>query len=291
MSSPFGVAEYQHSLRLVRRAIHAEVSMRRIHALCFAAVLLLGIRVEVCAQSEQRLIRGTVTDSAGVAVPYVNVRVGRDLRVTDDSGRFSVALKDRKAAKLEFRRIGYHPTDLQLVAGDDTTLAVALIPTAQLLSPAVVKVREQMVKLERVGFYRRMTDREKGINTGHFITAEEIEKRGFPHRFTILLDQIPSVGIRRRRGLMVPTGTGGCVMTTYLDGARLVAYSEQRLSSGTGFYTGGGGGLADPPGGGLDDMIRTSSVAGVEVYSRGNAAPPQYQALNGSCGVILIWTR
>jgi hypothetical protein len=159
-----------------------------------------------------------------------------------------------------------------------------------MLTPAVVKVHEQMVKLERVGFYRRMTDREKGTNSGHFITAEEIEKRGFPHRFTILLDQIPSVGIGRRGDVMVPTGTGGCVMTTYLDGARLVAYPEQRHSAGTGFYTGGGGGRP-PPGGGLDGMIRTSSVAGVEVYSRGNQAPPEYQALNGSCGVIVIWTR
>ncbi len=264
--------------------------MARSHALCLTAALVSLIPWVVGAQGEPRVIRGTVTDTAGAAVPYVNVRVGRDLRVTDDSGRFSVALNDRKATKLEFRRIGYVPTDVQLAAGGDTTLSVALIPNAQLLSPAVVKVREQMVKLERAGFYRRMTDREKGTNSGHFITAEEIEKRGFPHRFTILLDQIPSVGISRRRDLMVPTGTGGCVMTTYLDGARLVAYSEQRLSSGTGFYTGGGGGV-DPVGGGLDGMIGTGSVAGIEVYSRGGQAPPQYQPLNGSCGVILIWTR
>ena len=265
--------------------------LTRIHVLVLAAGLLPAIRGEVCAQVEQRVIRGTVTDTAGVAVPYVNVRVGRDLRVTDDSGRFSVALNDRTAAKLEFRRIGYHEKNIQLAAGGDTTLSVALIPTAQLLSAAVVKVREQMVKLERRGFYRRMTDREKGVNSGHFITAEEIEKRNFPHRFTILLDQIPSVGIRNVGGVMVPSGTGGCVLTTYLDGARLAAYDGQRLSDATGFYTGSKGVGRPPPGGGLDGLIGTSTVAGVEVYSRGNQAPPEYQVLNGSCGVILIWTR
>ena len=264
--------------------------MARIHTFGVAAGLLSLIPSVVCAQGEQRLIRGTVTDTAGAVVPYVNVRVGHDLRVTDDSGRFSVALSDRKGKRLEFRRIGYLPTDVQLAAGGDTTLSVALIPNAQLLSPAVVKVREQMVKLERVGFYRRMTDREKSINSGHFITAEEIEKRNFPHQLTILLEAIPSVSVRTNRGLRVPMGTGGCVMTTYLDGARLVAYSEQSLSSGTGFYTGGAI-RKDPAGGGLDGLIGTGSVAGIEVYSRGNAAPPQYQSLNGSCGVILIWTR
>src|SRR5262245_35558235 len=142
--------------------------MTRSHAVYMTAGLLSLIPGVVCAQGEQRVIRGTVTDTAGVAVPYVNVRIGRDLRVTDDSGRFSVALTDRKATKLEFRRIGYRETDLQLAAGGDTTLSVALIPNAQLLSPAVVKVKEQMVKLERWGFYSRMMDREKGINSGHF---------------------------------------------------------------------------------------------------------------------------
>ena len=254
--------------------------MARIYALCLTAGLLSVIPEVVNAQDEPRVIRGTVTDTAGVAIPYVNVRIGRDLRVTDDSGHFSVPLNDRKGRKLEFRRIGYLPTDFQLTAGGDTTLSVALIPTAQLLSGAVVKVKEQMVKLERRGFYRRMTDREKGINSGHFITAEDIEKRNFPRRFTMLLEEIPSVRIRNVSCSMAPTGTGGCVMTTYLDGARLVAYPEQSLT-----------GRSRAVGGGLDGLIGTGSVAGVEVYSRGSQAPPEYQALNGSCGVILIWTR
>jgi hypothetical protein len=265
--------------------------MARLHALCLAAGLLPAVAREVAAQGEQRLVRGTVTDTAGAAVAYVNVRIGRDLRVTDDSGRFSVALNDRKATKLELRRIGYFATDVQLAAGGDTTLSVVLIPNAQLLSGAVVKVKEQMVKLERAGFYRRMTDREKSINTGHFITAEEIEKRGFPHRFTILLEAIPSLRLVNDRGLLVPMGTGRCVMTTYLDGSRLVAYAGQSLLDGTGGFYLGGSTRRHPPGGGLDGMLRTSTVAGIEVYSRASQAPPQYQSLNGNCGVILIWTR
>ena len=60
--------------------------MARSHALCLTAGLLSLIPAVVCAQGERRVIRGTVTDTAGATVPYVNVRVGRDVRVTDDSG-------------------------------------------------------------------------------------------------------------------------------------------------------------------------------------------------------------
>lgn len=268
--------------------------MTRIHAFCLAASLLSLVPWGVgCAQGERRVIRGAVTDTTGAGVAYVNVRAGRDVRVTDDSGRFSVALNDRKATKFEFRRIGYRPTDLQLSAGGDTTLSVTMIPNAQVLPAASVKVRELMVKLERMGFYRRMTDREKGVNSGHFITAEEIEKRGFPPQFTTLLEAIPSVRVRDDRGLRIPLGTGGCIMTTYLDGTRLVAYRLQRLSEATGLYTRGRGPPAEqqPADGGLDGLIRSGSVAGIEVYPRATQAPAEYQSLNGNCGVILIWTR
>jgi hypothetical protein len=32
-------------------------------------------------------------------------------------------------------------------------------------------------------------------------------------------------------------------------------------------------------------------VLGIEVYSNLSGAPPQYQRLDSSCGVILIWTK
>ncbi len=268
--------------------------MARIHAVCLTAGLLSLIPWVVGAQGERRVIRGAVTDTAGARVAYVNVRWGRATVITDDSGRFSVALNDGKATRLEFRRIGYLPTDVQLAAGGDTTLSVALIPNAQLLSTARVQVPQLMVKLERAGFYRRMTDREKGVNSGHFITAEDIEKRNVPFHFTAMLEGIPSVRIHiDNHGLRTPLGMqdGGCVMTTYLDGMRLVAYTQQRLSTPTGFYDRPKLGTERPGVGGLDGLIQTGSVAAIEVYSRAGQAPPEYQSLNGNCGVILIWTK
>jgi hypothetical protein len=40
------------------------------------------------------------------------------------------------------------------------------------------------------------------------------------------------------------------------------------------------------PGVAVDDLLSPSNIAGIEVYSSGNAAPPAYQLLNGSCAVV-----
>jgi hypothetical protein len=41
----------------------------------------------------------------------------------------------------------------------------------------------------------------------------------------------------------------------------------------------------------IDELVNPTSVAAMEVYPRAVQAPPQYQSLNGVCGVILIWTK
>lgn len=44
-------------------------------------------------------------------------------------------------------------------------------------------------------------------------------------------------------------------------------------------------------GGGPDDSVSPTHVAAMEIYPRAINAPPAYQALNGTCGVVLIWTK
>ncbi|HEX4934451.1 MAG TPA: hypothetical protein VFV33_14780, partial [Gemmatimonadaceae bacterium] len=42
---------------------------------------------------------------------------------------------------------------------------------------------------------------------------------------------------------------------------------------------------------GLDAIMRPNDIEGIEVYKNVASAPPQYQPLDSSCGVILVWTR
>jgi hypothetical protein len=168
-------------------------------------------------------------------------------------------------------------------------------PAPQSLPGATIAARG-LSKLEQRGFYRRMLDREKGINTGHFITQEDIERRHTPP-MTSMLRGIPSVRIDQRAGgvsVAMSTLSGGCVMTTYIDGVRFQMHSDQSMIWATTKLSNAitpGQGSTGKVELGLDQLIQSSTVAGIEVYPRPGQVPGEYQMLNGSCGVILIWTK
>ena len=41
----------------------------------------------------------------------------------------------------------------------------------------------------------------------------------------------------------------------------------------------------------IDEIVGPTHVAAMEIYQRGINAPPAYQLSNGTCGIVLIWTR
>jgi hypothetical protein len=219
--------------------------------------------------------------------------------LADDSGRFVLRARRAENVLLNVRRIGYRPGSVTVGAGGDTTVAVALIPTAQVLAAAEVRVTPVSRKLELNGYYRRLQDREKGINAGHFITEEEIEQRN-PMRITQMLDGLPGVRVMRintgsDQTLMrkaggattcmshsdprcwVPVGASGCPMMVYIDGRRVNDIST--LSNRNNYAVG------------TDESAPPSHVAGIEVYSSAGRVPPEYQSLGGTCGAVLIWTK
>jgi hypothetical protein len=66
-------------------------------------------------------------------------------------------------------------------------------------------------------------------------------------------------------------------MTVYLDRVRIVGRVGTSLGRSTDDF--------------VNEMVVPSSVAAMEVYPRGTGAPPEFQPMNGNCGVVLIWTR
>jgi Carboxypeptidase regulatory-like domain len=244
-------------------------------ALCLTPPALLS------GQDASVHVTGTVTDTAHHPVPYVNVLVSGTRRtVSDDAGQFRLELPPGRIA-LEFRRLGYRPEQMTFALRGDTTITVSLIPIAQKLQgQEVTGPRSFALELHR--FYERMADHEKGINAGHFITSEDIERRN-PRRLTQMLEDIPSVRILRVKPYpcqvecLAPTGSNHCPMGVYLDGQRLNRLTSSNPSADY---------VTD-----LDDFIIPSHVAGMEVYAHPGEVPPQYQLLNGMCGVILVWTK
>ena len=236
----------------------------------------------------QRFISGSVVDTDGDPVAYAVIESVTRRVVADDSGHFRV-LTGAGAGFLRIRRIGFKPLNAKYEAGADTSLTLQLEPVARMLETAVIEATAVSRTLVLRGFYRRYQDHERGINAGQFITAEEIQQRS-PNRITQMLEGRTGVKAARVGGggynrfaqnclaasamCFAPQGVGGCWMTVYLDGRRLNSIR---------------GGSNSP--GMVDEIVIPTHVAGMEVYTSPLRAPPEYQSLNGTCGVVLIWTR
>ena len=240
-----------------------------------ALVLTVLVTGSVAGQDAgRRTITGTVVDTSGNVLPWVNVQIGSTRVLTTDSGRFVLRSASRDAGKLLLLRIGFEPAESRIPAGSDTTIRIAMTPVPVRLSAVQVLGTQMSSKLELRGFYDRMRDVERGINRGYFITPEDLERRK-PNFITQMLEGYPSIRVNSMYGQHFAQilGTGNCRMTVYLDGVRIIGKLNPR---------------AEEP---VNVVVKPSEIAGAEVYPRGIGAPPQYQELNGSCGIVLIWTR
>lgn len=235
-----------------------------------------------------RVLRGRVVDSEGGALTYANVQVNGGRRyVADDSGRFAIPAPPGRFSLL-VRRIGFAPEEIVFDMSPDTAIRVRMSAVATALPEQRITGRAAFVSLDLNGFYRRMKDAERGINHGYFVTPEDLEFRK-PNQITQMVEGFPSVYMTRTADPKKDIIAGGpcagankcvlvagfprCAMTVYVDRIR----------------------IAGKPGNGRDDFVNElvvpTHVAAMEIYPRGIGAPPEYQSMNGSCGVVLIWTK
>jgi hypothetical protein len=218
------------------------------------------------------MLRGLVVEENGVPLSYANVQVNYGTRIiADDSGRFQFPYENGTRTLL-VRRIGFEPIELRLTAKPDTALRIVLRPIATQLKEVTVMASASAYRsLDIHGFYGRMRDAERGINHGWFITPEDIERRKAANTAQ-MADGFPSIRVSKSgRGPMWDTilGPQNCAMTIYLDNIRITKRPDDYVNQ----------------------LVPISHVAAMEIYPRAIGAPPQYQSLNGTCGVILIWTK
>jgi hypothetical protein len=255
--------------------------MKMSRLVVFGCVAVASASSSAMAQ-DSRTVNGTVTDSTGQPIPYVNIDGGRYRALTNAVGEWRLLLPKNEGVELAIRRIGYLPARIRIERGSDTTLNVSLARLAVILESQVVRARQLVRTLELRGFYERMADAEKGALVGEFITPEEIEMRN-PQRVTQLLEQRHGIQVRRFGSCQVIdtcfriTGSGRCAATVYLDGQRL-----NRMASAA-------NDINSAPA--VDELISVTGVSGVEVYPRGSSAPAKYQSFAGTCAIVVIWTK
>lgn len=221
------------------------------------------------------VLRGRVVDESGQPLSYANVQLNFGRRyLADDSGRFQLPFNTAGSATILVRRIGFEPAEVKLAGMPDTAVRVQLRAIPLALKGVVVTGASAYRSLDVHGFYRRMQDADRGINHGYFITPEDLARRN-PAWITQMADGVaPSVRVRLGRPPLkdVILGPMGCRMSVYLDNIRIVG----KLGSGDDF---------------VNELVMPTHVAAMEIYPRAVMAPPQFQPLNGTCGVVLIWTK
>lgn len=214
-------------------------------------------------------LTGTVQDADGIPITGVTLAVSgtRSTATTDADGHFRLQNVAAGRLIIQARRLGFRPneTSVQLDGGATLDLSLTLERVVPTLEPVHVEGQRDEMSARLAGFYMR---RDKGV--GRFITRADIDRRS-PFRTTDLLRSIPGVRVRMVdsfRSVLYFRGAS-CAPLIFLDGAPAAA------------------GYFDP------DLISPGSIEGIEVYSGPSTVPPQFihSRRQGSCGVIVIWSR
>jgi hypothetical protein len=230
-----------------------------------------GVAVEVLSdRSEPRSFTGVVVDSSGAPVKGVMVEVVTAMvdQRTDSLGRFAFRNLPASRHFVRVRRVGYPPT----YVGVDLTDSVSRRARIVVRQYAGQNLGLVVVRADRVqGRMRGFLDRaEKKSGWGKIFTAEDIARRN-PIRATDMLQGLAGVRVNQDRfGRGIITGRGNCIMAVYINGFP----APQRGGSG------------------IDDLVSSLDLAGIEVYNGIGGVPSDLMmGPPNSCGTIGIWTK
>jgi hypothetical protein len=232
------------------------------------------------SQTPKRYLHGTIVDPLGNSIAYATVQVNADARgITDQSGVFRLEAPKQGKFLLTVRRIGYKAFAGEFNAPADSTLRIVMDWVVKTLEPVQVAAHS-INSLETHGFYARMAEQRQGRNSGYFITPEEVDLRQ-PTLASQMLNGMPGIRVAMIPGIRPPKwmvyGQNGCIGNIYVNGTRLNMLNLPKSS--------------EAESAAFDEIVPTADLAGIELYTRGTHAPTNYQSLNGSCAVVLIWTK
>ena len=262
-----------------------------------AALLSLAAR-----RPATSVLEGIVADTSGRAIADALVAarpLGARL-VTDSSGRFRFDPVPPGMTVLHVQSVGYTPADFAIRVAPDTAarVAIRLTPRPVTLDTITVSGAVEILGLQIAGFYERMRDRQRGAGTSSFVSPEDIERR-HPQQLSQLIAQLPGVHVVYENGMAVPFGRNNrCVLSIWVDGG-LVEFLYGGAHETQVAFSGGGlpPGRVPPPsytpppkGSDLDTYVPVDQVVAIEVYPSPSEVPPEFDAIKGQCGAIVIWT-
>jgi hypothetical protein len=215
-------------------------------------------------------LTGKVVDIGGTPLSGARVELEADNAVatSDNQGAFTMTGLRSGTRSLSVRRLGFQavevPVDLSANAPRQVTVTMShFVPVLDAVR--ISAVRE--IGLNRVGF----SDRKKAGN-GTFYGPDVIAARN-PDKLNMLLETAPSLRMGTDAdGHRYVTGRNNGCVDYWVDGHR--------------WYTGNSNDPQMSP----DNFLSGAELAGVEIYDE-LSAPAEFASIDGSCAVVVIWTK
>lgn len=216
-------------------------------------------------------VHDAITDDP---VAAATVFVPDRLRVaeTDRQGRFVLSGVPVGTQELNVRHLGYAPLSyaIEVSPGLTTEVEIGMVPDPVEMEP-IVATATRSRRLEIEGFYERKLWSDV-VGTGTFYTAEDIDRRRPVQISQMIADESGirlQCDVRRTDCRLVNTRlssaiTGACSLSFYVDGLPTR-------------------GIA------LDDMVRPSEIAGIEIYKGLSSGPAEFPP--SRCGLVAVWTK
>ena len=211
-------------------------------------------------------VTGRVIDNAGKPLPNARVQLEGSTRVatTRANGDFTLDSLPAGTQSISVRLLGYAPVEqaVDLVSSRPSTVTIKMTEFVPVLEAVRVSAARER-GLESVGFNRR-----RRTGQGYYMDDEDInENSSF---FSDVLRTAPGLRIvpsgMNRQVVTATRNPNGCVLV-WVDGTMW-----QSLEPGD-----------------IDDFVRPSELAAIEVYSP-STTPAEFQAKGGSCTTIVAWT-
>lgn len=198
-------------------------------------------------------VRGVVFDAAGapLAGARVSLNTGPDAALTDSTGRFDLTGQRSGTQSLVVRKVGYQPAEVIVHLSRREPREVTVE-----LATFVPVLEAVVVEARRGAALERigfMERRRTGL--GRFMTQDDLNKR---HAIEV------SDFLR------------------HLPAARASGFNEAC----THYWVDGNRWRESTP----DEFMTPQEVAAIEIYD-GADVPPQFQSFEGTCRVVVIWTK
>jgi hypothetical protein len=211
-------------------------------------------------------VNGRVINNAGAPLPNARVQLDGSTRVatTRANGEFTLDSLPSGTQSLSVRLLGYAPVDqaVDLVSSQAANVTIKLTEFVPVLEAVRVNAARER-GLESVGFTRR-----RRTGQGHYMDDKDINENST--YFSDVLRAAPGLRIvpqgMNRQVVTSTRNPNGCVMF-WVDGNMW-----QSLEAGD-----------------IDDFVRPSELAAIEVYNP-STTPAEFQAKGGGCTTIVAWT-